>query len=205
MSSPPKAPALPTLILLSHQSLSPSSSSVPTLQHPEIVYHFLDDPPLALVPGSSSSQQLGASFLSASPLATAGISVEPEKEVLVMDWDPTLVALGQAPAVRSLTPGIAVRGVRMDWEGVPGGPGGREGMVLVDTVGLGGLGGLEKELQGDPAVALQRFAQRNALIRETLDYCPPSAHLSEHGDGEEPADGRAQEGDAVSVSPTSTV
>jgi len=120
-----------------------------------------------------------------------------------MDWDPVAVARGEQLVVRSLTSGLAVRGVRVDWEGVPSGPeGGSEGMVVIDTVGLGGSPG-EKDMLADPLVALTRFAQRNALIREALDYRPPSEHpVAPEGP---PSPDRATEHDAVSLSPGSTV
>jgi hypothetical protein len=82
----------PFYILLSHSTVrddeTPSSTSLKTLGHPIIQYHYADDSPLALVPQN------------------------PDEHVLVLDYDPSSTP-SNVPTVKSISRTMAVTGVKV--------------------------------------------------------------------------------------------
>ncbi|KAF8310929.1 hypothetical protein DL93DRAFT_2169322 [Clavulina sp. PMI_390] len=162
--------SLPSASIPAPNSLQLSTSSSSTLVFPEIHYHYADDPPLTLLPSSSSSQDATRSAIS--------------PQYLVMDWDPN-APNGEA-VVRSISDDVQVVGVKVS--PAPGVLPAAEGelesntnMYIIDCIGGSQEAGLvipamrqalpdASNTPQNPAIALARFKQRNALLRETFEY-----------------------------------
>jgi hypothetical protein len=135
MADHPSAPPTPTsstlpeqtlpphYVLISQTELSSSAGSQPqvplsvSLSHPTIQYHYLDDPPLALLP------------------------ISPEEQVLVLEYDPTLNA--QPPTAKSLSRNVAITAVKVaDAPGAAGAEAGEKNVndkiYVLETIAIVG-------------------------------------------------------------------
>ncbi|EJD55661.1 hypothetical protein AURDEDRAFT_179374 [Auricularia subglabra TFB-10046 SS5] len=130
---------------------SPSTASS-ALVHPVIHYHYADDPPLSL-----------------SPSAT--------RNTLIMDFDPENPS---QPVVHSLSPALAVTGVRVSE--APGAVGDR--MFIIDAIAAEPRTTNESFGDGQSGAALlARFKQRNTLLRSALDYPTQQQHRPQTSQG----------------------
>ncbi|KZV75583.1 hypothetical protein PENSPDRAFT_748469 [Peniophora sp. CONT] len=143
----------PRYILVSHSSQSPNcSASVKTLSHPYIHYQYADDPPLSLLPSS------------------------PSEQVIVLDYDPS----GRtSPRAQSISGPAAVTGVKVtDAPGhIPTGEDAswNDKMFVVHTTSLdeSRRPSAQASSTEDPQAILTRFRERNAVLRQVLEYQAP--------------------------------
>ncbi|THH20228.1 hypothetical protein EW146_g1102 [Bondarzewia mesenterica] len=142
----------PHYVLISH-SCQPANSSAPStsLSHPIIQYHYADDSPLSLLPRSSN------------------------EHVLVLDYDSAEAANART---QSIGGSLAVIGVKVT--DAPGASSASEedsaqnnNMYILTTTTLCDDKAVDECV--DPQASLARFKQRNAVLRQVLDYPEPQA------------------------------
>ncbi|KAH7106994.1 hypothetical protein BKA62DRAFT_685715 [Auriculariales sp. MPI-PUGE-AT-0066] len=106
----------------------------------------------------------------------APLSLDPSTAhyTLVMDFDPTHP---QNSVVHSLSPALAVSGLRVtDAQGA----GADAKMYVVETMSSDSRASNESREVQTPAMMLQRFKQRNELLRRALNYPPELPTPSEN-------------------------
>ncbi|EIM92859.1 uncharacterized protein STEHIDRAFT_107243 [Stereum hirsutum FP-91666 SS1] len=145
----------PFYILVSHSAHATTSSApTTTLSHPIIEYHYANEgSPHDLLPRT------------------------PGEQVLILDYEPSQIANIFS---RSVAGNTAVTGVKVtDAPGAGGAdvvdPSRNNKMYIIETMAL-----QEDKSAADamsPQTALARFKQRNAVIRQVLDYGEPGVQL----------------------------
>ncbi|OCH96483.1 hypothetical protein OBBRIDRAFT_743164 [Obba rivulosa] len=141
----------PFYVLVSHRqpSAEPSIPTSSTLSHPTIEYHYADDAPHSLLPQF------------------------PGEHVIVLDCDPAHSVHANA---KSLSSELAVTGLRVTdppGAGVAHEQPNRNGkMYIVETMTNNQERAVEEHVS--PQEALARFKQRNAILRQALEYPEPT-------------------------------
>ncbi|EPT04256.1 hypothetical protein FOMPIDRAFT_1107706, partial [Fomitopsis schrenkii] len=130
----------PYYILVSHNSALATTSA--TLSHPVIEYHYADDSPHSLLPQY------------------------PDERILVIDYDPSR---SSPPTAKSLSPDLSVTNVQVAAAAGAGGVDEEHKMYILETMTMpeGVLGDDDSQ---SPHDLLAQFKQRNAIIRQVLDY-----------------------------------
>ncbi|KAI0815182.1 hypothetical protein BC629DRAFT_1588855 [Irpex lacteus] len=137
----------PSYVLVSHSLTAPSAAGPSTtLSHATIEYHYADDSPHDLLPRT------------------------PGEHVLVLDYDPAHVP---APTAQSLSPDLAVKGVKVadaPGAGVAAEEGPRNNKIYVIETSVTPIQSVGADEQQAAQTILADLKQRNTNIRHILDY-----------------------------------
>ncbi|KIM85443.1 hypothetical protein PILCRDRAFT_87131 [Piloderma croceum F 1598] len=148
----------PFYILVSHSNLSNNTAALgvgtsTSLGHPIIQYYYEDDSPLSLLPKT------------------------PDEHVLILDYDASRT--GTAPIIKSISSNLAITGVK--FSEAPGAAAAHDelnikrndNMYILETCTTtedkANMDASQSDLQ-NAQVALNRFKQRNSILRRALDY-----------------------------------
>ncbi|KAI9445150.1 hypothetical protein H4582DRAFT_1913579, partial [Lactarius indigo] len=126
------------------QPTTATAAAVPILSHPILQYHYANDRPLSLLPGSTGEQ------------------------VLLVDYDPLSPASSR---VQSISGNAAITGIRVT--DAPGAGSAEEDacwsskMFVLETTTFDSRVPAD---DSDPRAVLAQFKQNNAIIQQVLDY-----------------------------------
>ncbi|KZT74694.1 hypothetical protein DAEQUDRAFT_719874 [Daedalea quercina L-15889] len=130
----------PYYILVSHSN--PLATTSATLSHPVIEYHYADDSPHSLLPQF------------------------PGERILVIDYDPNR---NTPPTAKSLSTDMSVTNVQVTAAAGAGGVDEEHKMYVLETTSIPEEA-IDEEVLQLPHNLLTQFKQRNAVIRQVLDY-----------------------------------